>query len=103
MPIWSMPTRLDGWPGPVESDDGDGYGVLPDPELEAAAAAALAELEEALEAAAADELDADGTLAEAVGEPAGGAAGAGRAVVAGRALGRPARRAVPAVGDDSGV
>ena len=48
------------------------------------------------------ELDADGTLAEAAGDQAGGAAGAGQAGDAGGALGGPARGPVAAVGDHPG-
>ena len=61
------PEELEAWLGLDETGDGVGYGVSPDPGLEAAAAEALDELETAEASAHDDDLDADAILAEAAG------------------------------------
>jgi hypothetical protein len=62
------PEELEAWLGSEETDDGSGYGVVPDPGLEAAAAEALDELEAVEASARDDDLAADAILA---GAPAG--------------------------------
>ncbi len=51
----------------LDAEECDGYGVLSDPALDAAAALALGEFEQQLEAERLDGLDADGILSEAAG------------------------------------